>query len=106
MLAMTPSRLALDFDVYASRQVELHQGVERLRCRFEDVEQAFVGADLELLAGLLVHVRTAQHRVAPDGGGERNGPGDARARASCCLDDVRRRFVEQLVIEGFESDPD
>ena len=32
-----------------------------LQGQLEDVQQALVGADLELLAGLLVHVRRAQH---------------------------------------------
>src|SRR6476661_229812 len=46
----------LDLDVHACRQVELHQRVHRLRCRFEDVDQPLVRADLELLPRLLVDV--------------------------------------------------
>ena len=41
--------LALDLDVDAGRQVELHQRVQRLLGGLEDVEQPLVGADLELL---------------------------------------------------------
>src|SRR5207249_11509114 len=51
----------LDLHVHAGRQVELHQGVDRLRGRLQDVEEPFVRADLELLARFLVHVRGAQH---------------------------------------------
>src|SRR5262245_32227853 len=51
----------LDFDVDARRQVELHQRVDGLRRRLEDVDQPLVRADLELLARLLVDVRRAEH---------------------------------------------
>ena len=51
------STSGLDLDVDARRQIELHQRVERLLGRLEDVEQALVRADLELLARLLVDVR-------------------------------------------------
>src|SRR5690606_25438424 len=47
----------LDLDVDAGREVELHQRVEGLLRRLEDVEQTLVGANLELLARLLVGVR-------------------------------------------------
>src|SRR5512137_1516630 len=46
--AVLPERLDLDVD--AGRQVELHQRVHRLRGWLEDVDQALVCADLELLA--------------------------------------------------------
>src|SRR5690349_7010668 len=53
----------LDLDVHAGRQVQLHQGVEGLLGRLEDVEETLVRADLELLARLLVGVRGPQHAV-------------------------------------------
>src|SRR6201986_5368041 len=46
--------LELDLDVDARGEVELHQRVHGLRGRIDDVEQALVGAHLELLAALLV----------------------------------------------------
>ena len=49
----------LDLDVDARGQVQLHEGVQRLLRRLEDVEQALVRANLELLARLLVDVRRA-----------------------------------------------
>src|SRR3546814_7228771 len=51
----------LDFHVHARGEVELHQRVDRLRGGLHDVEQPLVGAHLELLARLLVDVRTAVH---------------------------------------------
>ena len=41
--------LQLDLDVHARRQIELHQRVDRLVSRVDDVHQALVGADLELV---------------------------------------------------------
>ena len=42
--------LELDFDVDAGGEIELHQCIDRLRRRIDDVEQALVRADFELLA--------------------------------------------------------
>src|SRR5262245_25665569 len=94
----------LDLDVDAGGQIELHQGVEGLLGRLEDVEQALVRADLELLARLLVGVRRPQHAVLVDLGGQRDRSGDLGARALGGLDDLAGRLVEQLVIVGLEPD--
>jgi hypothetical protein len=56
MLATLLSK-SLDLDVDAGRQLQLHERIHRLARRLEDVEQPLVGADLELLARLLVDVR-------------------------------------------------
>src|SRR5580658_10217060 len=53
--------LHLDFDVNAGRQIELCQRIDRLRPRVEDVDQALVCLQLELLPALLVDVRAPQH---------------------------------------------
>src|SRR5215217_4781369 len=94
---------ALDLDVDARGEVELHQSVQGLGGGLEDVDEALVRAHLELFAALLVHVRSTEHRVLADRGRQRNRSGDARARAARRLHDVRRRLVEQLVIESLET---
>ncbi len=38
-----------DLDVYTRCEIELHKRINRLRGRLNDVQQALVGADLELL---------------------------------------------------------
>src|SRR5262249_42327243 len=98
--------LQLDLDVDAGREIELAEGVDRLLRRLEDVEQAFVGADLELLARLLVDVRRAVHREALDVSGERNRAGDPPARPAHGLDDLADRLVEQPVIVRLQTDAD
>ena len=45
--------LELDLDIDAGGEIELHQRVDRLRRRIDDVEHALVGPDLELLARFL-----------------------------------------------------
>src|SRR5881398_2619375 len=87
--------LELDLHVDASREVELAEGVDRLLRRIEDVEQALVGADLELLARLLVDVRRAVHREALDVGGKRDRPRDASACPAYGLHDLPYRLIEQ-----------
>src|SRR5260370_41425881 len=59
LLVLFPERLNLD--VNAGRQIELHQRVDGLLRRLEDVDEPLVGADLELLPRFLVHVRRAKH---------------------------------------------
>src|SRR5574337_2020209 len=53
--------LQLDLDVDSRRQVELHQLVDRLVGRIDDVHQPQVRADLELVARRLVDVGRAQY---------------------------------------------
>src|SRR5450755_2991880 len=96
--------LGLDLDVDARAQIQLHQGVERLLGGLEDVEQSFVGTDLELLAALLVDVRRAQDGELVDARGQRNGTRHLRACALRGLHDLARRLVEQLVVVGLEPD--
>src|SRR5690554_5728084 len=103
---MVRPRSALDLDIDACRQVELHESVERLGGRLQNVDEALVGAHLELLPRLLVDVRATQHRVATDGRGQGDGASHARACAACRLDDVRRRLVEELVIERLQANSD
>src|SRR5581483_5397391 len=71
--------------------------------RLEDVEQALVGADLELLARLLVDVRRAVHGEALDVRRERDRPGDAAARPPHGVDDLAHRLVEQPVVVGLQA---
>src|SRR5436309_12327318 len=98
--------LELDLHVDAGRQVELAERVDRLLRRLEDVEQTLVGADLELLARLLVDVRRAVHSEAFDVGRQRNGSGDASARPAYGFHDLAYRLIEQPVVVRFQTDAD
>src|SRR5688572_3654664 len=97
--------LELDLDVDAGREVELHQGIDGLRGRFDDVEQPLMGADLELLARLLVDVRRAVDGELLDPARQRDRPAHLRARPLRRRHDLRGRRIEHAVIERLQADP-
>src|ERR687891_2665665 len=96
----------LDLDVHAGREIQPHQGVDRLRRRRVDVDQALVRAHLEVLTGVLVLERASDHRVAVVLGGQRHRTGHRRAGSFGRVDDLRRRPVELLVVVPLEADAD
>ena len=99
-------RPELDLDVDACRKIEPHEGVDRLRGRRVDVDQALVRAHLEVLAGVLVLERASDHRVDVLLGGQGHRPGHGRAGALRRLDDRQRRPVELGVVVPLETDAD
>src|SRR5262245_12983911 len=82
----------LDLHVDPGRQIELHERVDGLRGRLEDVDQALVGADLELLARLLVDVRRAVHGPLVLLGRQRNRARQPGAGALGRVHDLGRRL--------------
>jgi hypothetical protein len=70
----------------------------------ENVDQALVRLELELLARLLVDVRRTENRPALRFGRERNRSRYLSTRLLRCADDVRGGLVDHGVIEGFEAD--
>src|ERR671931_2321912 len=96
-----------DLDVDAGGQVvEALQRVDRLRRRLMDVDEALVGADLEVLARVLVLERRADHAVDVLLGGQGNGPGHGGAGAPRRLDDLARGAIDRVVVVGLEPDSD
>src|SRR3954451_404679 len=70
-----------DLDVDAGGQmVEALERVDRLGRRLMDVDQALVGADLEVLLRVLVLERRLDHRVDVLLARQRHGSGHGRAR--------------------------
>src|SRR3546814_19789548 len=65
-----------DLYVHTRSEIELHQRIDRLRRRLHNVEHALVGADLELLARLLVDVRATVDRELIDARRHGNGTAD------------------------------
>src|SRR5664279_5133316 len=100
------SSLQLDLHVHAGRQVELHQRIDRLVGRVDDVHQALVGANFELVARGLVDVRRAQDVEPLHARRQGHRALDDRARALGGIDDLERRLVDQLVVERLEADAD
>src|SRR5689334_850421 len=105
VLASAPA-LELDLDVDAGREVELHQRVDGLRGWIDDVEQALMGAHLELLAALLVDVRRAVDGEFLDFRRQRDGPAHLCAGALGGRHDLARGRVENAVVERLQPDAD
>src|SRR4029079_10563860 len=77
-----------------------------LRRRLMDVDQPLVGADLEMLARVLVLERAADDAVDVLLRGERDRAGDRRAGALSGLDDLARGLFDRRSVVGLEPDPD
>jgi hypothetical protein len=95
----------LDLNVNARRQLELHEGIDGLVRRIQDVHEALVGADFELVTRILVAMRRDQYRETLHLDGQRHRPLDRGARALRGVDDLARGLVDQAMIESLEPDP-
>src|SRR5574338_499005 len=98
--------LKLDLDIHARRKIQLHQRIDRLVGRIDDVHQALVGANFHLVARSLVHVRRTQQVEALDARRQRHGATHDGAGALRGIDDLERRLVDQPIVEGLEADAD
>src|SRR4051794_15753210 len=97
--------LELDLDVDARRQrVQTLQRVDGFRRRLEDVDQPLMGADLEVLARVLVLERRADHAVDVFLGRQRHRTGDAGAGALGGLDDLFGSPIDGVVVVRLQSD--
>src|ERR1700759_3697582 len=96
--------LELDLAVDAGGEVELHQRVHGLRGRIDDVEQALVGAHLELLAALLVDMRRTVDGELLDAGRQRNGSANLGTGAFRRIHDLTGRRIEDSMVERLETD--
>src|SRR5207249_1935409 len=96
------SSLELDFHINTGSKIELHQRIDRLRRRIDNIEKPPVRAHLELLAALLVDMRRSVHRKPLDTGWKRDRTTDLGAGSLCRVHDLTRRRIEDSMIEGFE----
>jgi hypothetical protein len=99
-----PKFFELDLDVDTGGQVELHQSIDGLRGRIDDIEQALVGAHLELFAALLVDVGRTVDGELLDAGRQRNGSANLRAGALRRVHDLAGRRIEDTMVERLETD--
>src|SRR5688572_7323739 len=96
----------LDLHVYAGRQLQLHQRVHRLVGGIQDVHQALVRAQLELVTRVLVAVRRDQHGELLHLGRQRHRATHSGAGTLGGLDDFLRRVVDQAMIECLQANAD
>ena len=98
--------MQLDFDVHTSRQVELHQRVHGLVGGINDVHQALVRADFQLVTAGFVDVRRAQdvktlHACRQWHGALADGTG-----ALGSINNFSTGLAKQLVAKRLEADAD
>ena len=94
----------LNLHIHASWQIEFHQRVDCLLRGLKNIEQTLVGADLELLPRLLIHVRRTQHAVFILHRGQRNRPRDLCSGAPRGFHDLARRLVQDAVVVSLQAD--
>src|SRR6185312_8997074 len=95
--------LELDLDVDTGGQIELHESIDGLRGRVDNVEKALVGAHLELLTALLVDMRRTVDGELLDAGRQRNGSANLRTGALRRVHDLTRRRIEDSMVERLEA---
>src|SRR5688500_8379208 len=96
----------LELNVDTGGKLELHERIDRLIRRVDDVHDAFVRAQLELVARVLVTVRRYQQREFFHLGRQRHRALDRGARALGRLDDFLGGSVDEAMVESFEADAD
>jgi hypothetical protein len=91
-----------DFYVHATGQFQLHQSIYCFRRSREDVYEALVGAKLELLPALLIHVGRAQHGELLFLGRQRNRAANDGTGGLHSFHDFLGRFVYEVVVVGLQ----
>src|SRR5207248_1570458 len=87
-------------------QVAHRRRADRLRRRLVDVDQPLVRADLEVLLGVLVLERRADHGVDVLLRGQGHGAGHGRAGALRRLHDLLGRRLDRRGVVALQADPD
>src|ERR1700732_5058020 len=95
--------LKLDLHIDARGQIELHQSVDRLRRRIDDVENPFMSPYLELFARFLIDMRRPVDAEFLDLRRQRNGAPHLGARPLRRRDNLLRRGIEDSMIECLEA---
>src|SRR5690606_30184197 len=103
--ALPRPSVQLDLHVDARRKLELHQRVDGLVRRVDDVHQPLVSQQLVLIAGVLIDVRRDQHGVPLDLGRQGDRPADRGAGPLGRIDDLASRLVDQAMIESLQANP-
>lgn len=96
----------LDLDVDTSRQRELVECINRLTGRLDNIYDPLMSPNFELLARLLIDVRTPQNSVPLNTRRQWNRPVNDRAGPLGGVDNVGRRLIEDGVVKGLHPDAD
>ena len=96
------STLNLDFDIDPGGQVQPHEHIDRLRIWIEDIDQAVVRADLEVLVAVLIDKSRAAYGKPFDFRGQRDGPNYMGAASFGRFHDPLCGLIQDTVIVCLE----
>src|SRR5690606_24665247 len=85
---------------------KLHQSINGLLLRIEDIDDTLVRPHLELLPRFLVHVGATQNRVTVHGSWQRNWTGNPGSGSLCSLNNVSGGLIKQTVIVSTQTNSD
>lgn len=94
--------LQLYLHIHTGRDVELAERVDGLLGRLQNIEEPFVGADLELISGFFIDVGRAIDGKAFDTRRQRDGARDSATGAPDRLHNFPHRLVQNPVVVGFQ----
>lgn len=98
----TLRELHFDFNSDAGGEIEVGKGVDGFVGGVVDDDEAVVGEELEVVAGVFVNVGTGESGDEFAAGGERDGADDFGAGSQGGVHDFLNRFVNDAVVKGFE----
>lgn len=93
----------LNLYIYTGSKVELHQSINGLGCRLNDIEQPFIRPHFELLARLFVNVRSAVYGELLFVRRQWNRSTDQRASPACRISDIASCLIQYPMIECLEA---
>ena len=106
IIAAKKQLLQLNFYINTGRQIEFHQSVNSFVGWIDDIHQAEMGTNLELVARGLVDVRRTQNVETLDAGRQGHRALDDGAGALGGLNDFSGRLVDQAIVESLQADTD
>ena len=98
--------LDVDLNIDTGGKVELLELIDGACGGINNVEEALVGADFELVGRLFVHVHRAVDGELFNPGGKRDGTSDPGSGALGGLDNLDSGAIDGAVIEGAEANAD
>src|SRR6185369_14441592 len=96
------SVLHFDFDVDAGRKIEIHESINNLRSWLGDIDKSLMCSHFELLTGILINEGRSVDRVLLNFRRQRHWTDRLSAVTFNRLDNLLRRFIDNLVIVGFQ----
>ena len=96
----------MDLNINTSGEIQLLELVHGAGCGINNVEEALVCANLELIGSLFIHVNRAINGKFFDPGWQRDRAGDFSSSALSSLDDLDSGTVDSPMVKCAKADAD